>query len=114
MAILVPLAAQAQSRTITIGEGTSTQYYPLPGYYGWNYDVFLYTPSAAPSLGIDSDISSIAFNVSSNSSTDGAQMSIWVKDVDADYALLSATTFSEYTDGATKVCENTELSTTEG
>ena len=111
--LMTAIGAVAQT-TVTIGEGTSTQYYPLPGYYGWNYDVFLYTPTAAAALGADCDISSIAFNVSTNSTVTGSEMSIWVKDVDANYALAAATTFADYTTDATLVYENDDLSTTTG
>ena len=115
LALLAPGAANAQNRAIvTIGEGTSSQPYPLPGNYGYQYDVYLYTPSAAPALDFDCDISSIAFNVSGNSTNTGAKMYIWVKDVDADYALAAATTFSEYTEGATQVYENEDFSSTDG
>ena len=111
--LMTVIGAVAQV-TVTIGEGTSYQSYPLPGYYGWNYNVFLYTPTAAAALGADCDISSIAFNVSTNSTATGSEMKIWVKDVDADYALAAATTFGEYTTGATLVYESNDLSTTAG
>ena len=111
--LMTVIGAVAQT-TVTIGEGTSTQNYPLPGYYGWNYNVFLYTPTTAAALDADCEISSIAFNVSSNSTSAGAKLSIWVKDVAADYALATATTFGEYTTGATLVYESNDLSTTTG
>ena len=115
LALLAPGAANAQNRAIvTIGEGTYGQIYPLPGYYGYQYSVYLYTPSAAPALDLDCDISSIAFNVRDNSTNTGAKMYIWVKDVDADYALAETTTFSEYTEGATQVYENDDFSSTDG
>ena len=91
----VPWVTQAQD-TVTIGTGTSTNNYPLPGYFGWQYDVYLYTPSASEALNESSLISSIAFNVSSNNTSSGAQMTIWLKDVDADYALTASTTFSDF------------------
>ena len=111
--LLAPLGLMAQT-TITIGEGSSTQRYPLPGYYGYQYDVFIYTPTAAAALGADCDISSIAFNVSTNNTDGESTLQIWVKDVDANYALAAATTFSEYTEGATLVYENDDLVTTTG
>ena len=115
LALLATGAANAQNRTIvTIGEGTDTQNLPLPGLYGYQYNVYLYTPSAAPALNFDCDISSIAFNVSANNTNTGARMYIWVKDVDADYALANATTFSQYTAGATQVYENDDFSSTLG
>ena len=47
--LLAPLGLSAQT-IITIGEGTSTQRYPLPGYYGYQYDVFIYTPTIIAAL----------------------------------------------------------------
>ena len=41
-------------------------------------------------------------------------MYIWVKDVDADYALATATTFNEYITDATQVYANDDFSSTEG
>ena len=39
IALIAPWAANAQNRTlVTIGDGTSTQRYPLPGYYGYQYE----------------------------------------------------------------------------
>ena len=50
-ALLAPWAANAQNRTlITIGDGTATNYYPMPGYWGYQYDVYLYTPSVSEEL----------------------------------------------------------------
>ena len=114
-ALIAPWAANAQNRAIvTIGDGTSSHYYPLPGFYGFQYDVFLYTPSAATELSVDSDISSIAFNVKTNSATTGAEMYIWVKDVDANYTLATSTTFADYITGATQVYANDDFTSTSG
>jgi hypothetical protein len=115
MALIMPWAANAQNRTIvTIGEGTSTQRYPLPGYYGYQYDVYIYTPTAAPALDADCDISSIAFNVTTNNTDGESTMEIWVKDVDANYALVYSTTFDDYTAGAELVYENDDFTSTTG
>ena len=111
--LCIPWVTQAQT-IVTIGEGTSTSYYPMPGYFGFQYDVYIYTPSEAAALGADCDISSIAWYISTNNTTSGAQMTIWVKDVDDDYALATATTFAEYTTGATQVYNTDDLSTTTG
>ena len=109
----IPWAANAQT-IVEIGNGTSSQNYPLPGYYGYQYDVFLYSPSNVPELGVSSDISSIAFKVNSNNTNSGAKMYIWVKDVNADYALASATTFADYISGATQVYVDEDFSSTTG
>ena len=115
MALLVPWAANAQSpQIVTIGEGTSTGYYPLPGFYGWNYDVYLYTPTSATALGTDCTIDSIAYNISSNSTSTGAEMTIWVKDVPSDYVLSKDTTFAQFIAGATRVYTNDDFSSTSG
>ena len=109
----VPWVTQAQE-TVTIGEGTSQYYHPFPGWYGYHYEVYLYTPSASAALNESSLISSIAFNVSSNSTVSGAQMTIWLKDVDSNYSFASSSTFGDFTDGATQVYSTNELSTTSG
>ena len=109
----VPWVTQAQD-TVTIGDGTSQYYHPFPGWYGWQYEVYLYTPSASEALNESSLISSIAFNVSSNNTSSGAQMTIWLKDVDADYALTASTTFSDFTTDATEVYSNTSFTSTSG
>ena len=115
LALFMPWAANAQNRTVvTIGDGTSTQRYPLPGYYGYQYDVYIYTPTAAPALDADCDISSIAFNVTTNNTDGESTMEIWVKDVDADYALVYSTTFADYTADAELVYENDDFTSTTG
>lgn len=112
LALCAPWAANAQNRSIVeIGTETSVTYYPMPGFFGFQYDVYLYTPTAAPELGVDSDISSIAYNIYSISSSIGATIEIWVKDVDASYALATSTTFADYTNGATKVVDDQAFTT---
>ena len=96
-----------------IGNGTSTGYYPIPGFYGNQYDVYLYTPAAAPELNESINITSIAYNITTTA-TNGGQWTIWVKDVAADYTLAAATTFANYTAGAEQVYNNTSISTTNG
>ena len=110
---LIPAALQAQE-TITIGDGTSAYYMPLPGWYGWQYEVLVYTPDAAEALDGNLELTQIAFNVQSNSTTSGAQMTIWVKDVDADFALATSQTFAELITDATQVYTNTAFTSTSG
>ena len=108
LAVTMMLGGTAWGQTtITIGTGTSTNYYPIPGFYGWQYDVYLYTPSLAEALNNNISISSIAYNISSNNTNSGSQITIWVKDVNADYTLNSSTTFNTFIDGATQVYNNT-------
>ena len=110
---LIPAALQAQE-TITIGDGTSAYYMPLPGWYGWQYEVLVYTPDAAEALDGNFELTQIAFNVQSNSTISGAQMTIWVKDVDADFALATSQTFAELITDATQVYTNTAFTSTSG
>ena len=100
----------------TIGSGTSTYYTPLPGWYGWQYDVYLYTPSDAAELNNDIILTSIAYDITNiNSSTSVAEWNIWIKDVDASYTLSSTTTFSTFKSGAQLVYSSTtETITTTG
>ena len=111
MALCGMLSAQ---QAIEIGTGTSTTSYPMPGFWGWQYDVYLYTPSDAAELNSALSITGIAYNISSNSTTTGAQLTIWMKDVDASYSLNTSTTFATYTSGATQVYNNTSFSSTTG
>lgn len=112
--VMMVMCGSAKAQTIEIGTGTSTNYYPLPGFYGWQYDVYLYTPSDATQLNNALTITGIAYNVSSNSTTTGAQMTIWMKDVDASYTLNTSTTFATFTSGATQVYRNTSFTSTTG
>ena len=114
-AMFAPWAVNAQNRTIiTIGEGTGTNYYPMPGFYGYQYDVYLYTPDASEALNASNcTISSIAYDLTTINATSGAKMEIWLKDVVAEYVLDNAMTFSQYIDGATKVVDDDEFTTTE-
>ena len=104
LTLLIPTGRVWGQTTATIGTGTSTNYYPMPGFYGWQYDVYLYKPtdSGAGFLANACTISSIAWQISSGSTT-AAQMTIWVKDVDASTTLSSSNTFSSFTSGATQV-----------
>ncbi|MBQ3833385.1 MAG: Ig-like domain-containing protein, partial [Bacteroidales bacterium] len=70
-------------------------------------------PSSVPELENACTIKSIAYNIYSNSTTTGAQMTIWVKDVDLT-TLSSSSTFSDFTSGATQVYYNSSFSSTTG
>lgn len=113
LCLLLPTGTKAQS-TAEVGSGTSTNNYPMPGFYGWQYDVYLYTPSEASFLSNNCSISSLAWNASSANSSTGAQITVWVKDVDASYTLSSSTTFSTYTSGATQVYSSSSFTNTSG
>ena len=100
---------QAQ-QTVTIGTGTSAGYYPIPGFYGWQYDVYIYTTADAQDLDDDFDVSQIAYDITSVNSSTGSQMTIWMKDVEPNFALTSSMTFTQLTTGATQVYDNTNFS----
>ena len=115
MLVTLCLAEMVQAQDIvTIGTGTSAGYYPIPGFYGWQYDVYVYTPSAAEDLEDDFVVSQIAYDLTTSSATTGATMTIWMKDVDPDFTLASSNTFAQLTTGATQVYSNTSFTSTTG
>ena len=93
-----------------IGAGSATNYYPIPGFWGNQYDVYIYTPTAATELNNNLTITSIAYDISSTNATSTSQMTIWVKDVDPATALSGGTTFATYIAGASQVYNNTSYS----
>ena len=95
--------------TITIGQLDSYYYTmetTLAGRYGYNYSVYIYKPEDSDFLNFDFDLASLAFNVTRATSTPIAEMTLWVKDVDADFLTIRYWTFSEYIDGATQVYDS--------
>ena len=93
-----------------IGTETNTNYYPIPGYWGNQYDVYIYTPTAATELNNNLTITSIAYDITSTNATSTSRMTIWVKDVDPATALAGGTTFATYIAGASQVYNNTSYS----
>ena len=86
------------SDCVTIGEGTSTTNgYFFPGYYGFQYSAYLYDVERSGNLNAIS-----AYLATGNNNT-GSTMKVWVKVVDADYALASSSTFASMTEGATLI-----------
>ncbi|MBR1766663.1 MAG: fibronectin type III domain-containing protein [Bacteroidales bacterium] len=73
----------------TVGTGTTTTSYFLPGYYGWQYYAGLYE---APRTGV---ISALSFNVSTGNTGNGATMTVWAKVVDASFELTNESVFSD-------------------
>ena len=69
------------------GNGISTNYYFLPGYYGFQYSAGLYD------IDQDGSLTSLSVDVKNNITSTGSQMSIWVKAVDAAFALDATTPF---------------------
>lgn len=106
-AMLMPASINAQT-SVTIGTGTGDSYYPLPGYYGWQYDVYLYDAATITSAG---NITSIAYNIISRTSGSGASFQLYMKDVPATTTLSASTNFSTYISGATLVYSNSSMTT---
>lgn len=77
--------------------GTSTTQFFFPGLYGYQYTGNLYDIDA--NIGI----TGISAYLSSGSSSTGATMKVWVKEVPADFAFSSTITFEEMTTGATLI-----------
>lgn len=93
-----------------IGAGSTTNTYPIPGLWGNQYDVYIYTPTAATELNNNLTITSIAYDISSTNATSTSRMTIWVKDVDPATTLATGTTFATYINGASQVYNNTSYS----
>ncbi|MCR4811572.1 MAG: Ig-like domain-containing protein [Bacteroidales bacterium] len=93
-----------------IGTEANAYYYPIPGFYGNQYDVYIYTPTAAPELDNNLTITSIAYYITSTNATSTSQMTVWVKDVDPATTLATGTTFATYINGASQVYNNTSYS----
>jgi len=94
---------------ITIGTGTDYYYVPLPGWYGWQYEVYLYDASTINTSGYITKIAYDIAQVTSNSSTSSFQ--IYMKDVPTSFSLATGTTFNDYISGASLVYSNSSYST---
>lgn len=82
---------------IIMGTGTSTtSNYIWPGYYGWQYSAHLYDMEQY------GQVNSIALYLNASSSSSGT-MTIWVKEVDNDFAFASSNTFDQFTNGAQEI-----------
>ena len=85
---------------VVIGEETAltTNNYPFPGYYGWQYSAQLYD------MEYSGPVHSIAFYLNAPSTgTDTSSMTVWVKAVDANYALAASNTFNTMLEGAQQI-----------
>lgn len=100
----LPMALNAQTN-VTIGTGTTTASHPLPGLWGYQYDVYLYDATDITAQGY---ITKIAYNIySATTNSNNSQIQIYMKDVPSTYTLAAATTFAGYTSGATLVYSST-------
>lgn len=84
---------------VVIGTGTSgsSSTWIFPGFYGWQYAAHLYDMENSGA------IHSIGFYLNSASTTTGSTMTVWVKAVDANYALAASSTFNDMLDGAQQI-----------
>ena len=82
---------------IIMGTSTSTtNNYIWPGYFGWQYSAHLYDMEQY------GQVNSIALYLNASSSSPGT-MTIWVKEVDNDFAFSSSNTFDQFTNGAQEI-----------
>lgn len=92
--------------TVEIGNGTDEFYHPAPGWYGWQYEVYLYDEAA---IGQNGTITSIAYNISSSHATTTADMQIWMKAVPTSTTLDAASTFNSFISGADMVYSDNDF-----
>ena len=109
MLLVLGTANVSAQTTVTIGSGTDYYYVPLPGWYGWQYEVYLYDASTIGNSGYITKIAYDIAQVTSNSSTSSFQ--IYMKDVPTSFSLATGTTFNEYISGASLVYSNSSYST---
>ncbi len=87
---------------VTIGTGTNTDYYPIPGFYGVQYSGLLYSSAEINHEGI---ITQIGFDITSaNASTTNRNIRIYLKEV-GEHALSTTIypTWNSIVEGATLV-----------
>jgi len=79
--------------TVTIGTGTSTHNYPIPGFWQWVRDAAMYT---APEIGMSGQIVSIAYNLSGATNFSGTRaMKIYMMTTPA--TVVNATLIPNFT-----------------
>ncbi|MEG1556175.1 MAG: hypothetical protein RR356_05570 [Bacteroidales bacterium] len=100
----MPFVTSAQTE-IQIGTGTSDFRAPLPGWFGWNREAYLYCASEIQEEGV---ITSLAFQISSVSSGSTAQLKIYLKEI-SDTVLPASTNWNTLKAGAQLVYTNTAL-----
>jgi len=92
---------------LQVGNGTTSYFDPLPGYYGWNRSAYLYK---LDEIGVGGSISAVAFEIASASSGTNASIKIYLKETSAStMPALSATTWNALKSGATLVYQNNAL-----
>lgn len=92
---------------LQIGNGITSYFDPLPGYYGWNRSAYLYK---LDEIGVGGLVSALAFEIASPSNGSNAKIKIYLKETSATtMPALSATTWNTLKAGATLVYQNNAL-----
>ncbi|UEQ74617.1 GEVED domain-containing protein [Chryseobacterium arthrosphaerae] len=94
-----------QAQTVTIGTGTSTQRYPLAGYYGFERSASLYTASEI-NLPAGGSLLSVAWNATASTSF-SLPVKIYVKPVASNVTTITAQNWDTAIGGATLVYNGT-------
>ena len=90
---------------VQIGNGTTSYYDPLPGWYGWNRSAYLYKASEINTAGV---INSISFQIQSASSGSTAKLKIYLVETSTTTMPgLAATNWNALKTGATLVYNST-------
>lgn len=106
ISILISFQLLAQVE-LQIGNGITSYFDPLPGYYGWNRSAYLYK---LDEIGVGGLVSALAFEIASPSNGSNAKIKIYLKETSATtMPALSATTWNTLKAGATLVYQNNAL-----
>lgn len=106
ISILISFQLFAQVE-LQIGNGITSYFDPLPGYYGWNRSAYLYK---LDEIGVGGLVSALAFEIASPSNGSNAKIKIYLKETSATtMPALSATTWNTLKAGATLVYQNNAL-----
>jgi len=104
MAMFAPLAMNAQSNyewgSSSTNSGTNRNANPFGRYYGYEYRVYLYPPNTMPFSG---NITQLEFLPSTDLSSNGGQIDVWMKTTTTITSLDETTSFATYKSGATQV-----------
>lgn len=99
--LCIVLGLFIQAQTVTIGTGTSTQRYPLGGYYGFERSASLYT-AAEINLPAGGSVLSVAWNATAAMSFT-LPVKIYLKPVSSTVTTLSSQNWATATSGASLV-----------
>lgn len=94
-----------QAQTVTIGTGTSTQRYPVGGYYGFERSASLYTASEI-NLSAGGSVLSVAWNATAATSF-SLPVKVYLKAVPSTTNTISSQNWASITSGASLVYDGT-------